>query len=476
MLNQEITATDTAQLVAQARKAYEQKRIRDCMALLKALLQADPENVDAKALQSAIQADVQRDLNDARGLLEQSGSNDEVKRYRKAAEIILLKTLYMDPENEGAKALLQIARNLTGMPAPRPASPPPPAPAPPLPSPPPAAQSLPPTPPPAEPISNVSAPAPKPVPVETPTPWANSSWTTETPSPTPPPAQSTTSSSSPSPLHSSSLLHTPASHVASSNAANSSYSDSSSEDIPFTVAPTLFEQQEKKKSGLKVPYALIAIVVVIGSLLLFWQSRPSNPKALAARPAHTEPSKVDNPVRPPAAQNAVPPSPQIPPPVVPPTPAPAQPVKAASTPPPADTPPAKPAPPETGKLAVSSPTVAEIYQGDKYLGSTPTTLQLPVGRQRLEYRHGDLRTVVNHDIKANETTTAAVTFQITVEINARPWAQVSLDGTPRRSLGQTPLSGVTVPIGSVLVFENPGFTSKSYRITDKDAAIQVNFP
>jgi hypothetical protein len=223
---------------------------------------------------------------------------------------------------------------------------------------------------------------------------------------------------------------------------------------------------------MKFPYALIAVVVVTGSLLLIWQSRSSSPKPLAARPAHTEPSKVDNPIHPPQAQNAVPPAPQIPPPVVPPTPTPAPPVKVESAPP-ADTPPPKP---ETGKLAVSSPTLAEIYMGDKYLGSTPTTLQLPVGRQRLEYRHGDLRSVVTHDIRANETSTASVTFQITVEINARPWAQVSLEGTPRRSLGQTPLSGVTVPIGGVLVFENPGFTSKSYRITDKDAAIQVNFP
>jgi hypothetical protein len=61
------------------------------------------------------------------------------------------------------------------------------------------------------------------------------------------------------------------------------------------------------------------------------------------------------------------------------------------------------------------------------------------------------------------------------QVNAKPWAQVFLDGTPRRALGQTPLSGVTVPMGGVLIFENPNFTSKSYRITDKDSAIQVDF-
>ena len=129
-----------------------------------------------------------------------------------------------------------------------------------------------------------------------------------------------------------------------------------------------------------------------------------------------------------------------------------------------------------GRLAVSSTIPAEIYLGNKNLGSTPTTVQLPAGRQSLEYRHGDLRTVVNHTIKANETISAAISFQVTVQINAKPWAQVFLEGTPRRPLGQTPLSGITVPVSGVLVFENPGFPSKTYRVTEKDTAIQVNFP
>jgi hypothetical protein len=79
-------------------------------------------------------------------------------------------------------------------------------------------------------------------------------------------------------------------------------------------------------------------------------------------------------------------------------------------------------------------------------------------------------------VKADETTTAMVTFEVTVQINARPWAQVFIDGGPRRSLGQTPLSRVQVPIGSVLVFENPNFPSKNYRVTGKEAAIQIVFP
>jgi len=114
--------------------------------------------------------------------------------------------------------------------------------------------------------------------------------------------------------------------------------------------------------------------------------------------------------------------------------------------------------------------------GDKHLGSTPTTLQLPAGNQTIEYRHGDLRSVVTHVIKARETTTALVTFDAIVQLNARPWANVSIEGSPRLPLGQTPLSDVRLPVGSVLVFENPNFPSKSHKIVSDDKAIQMVFP
>jgi len=86
-----------------------------------------------------------------------------------------------------------------------------------------------------------------------------------------------------------------------------------------------------------------------------------------------------------------------------------------------------------------------------------------------------MRKVVSHVIKANETTTAMITFDIPVQINAKPWAQVSIDGSPRQALGQTPLSDIKVPIGSVLLFENPNFASKTYRVNGKESEIRVNF-
>jgi hypothetical protein len=129
-----------------------------------------------------------------------------------------------------------------------------------------------------------------------------------------------------------------------------------------------------------------------------------------------------------------------------------------------------------GTLVVSSPVPLDIYRDATYLGSAPVSLELPVGAQTLENRYGNLHRQVTHVIKSNETTRAMVTFDVDVQINAKPWAEVFLDGPERKDLGQTPLSGVRVPIGSVLVFENPGFPAKMYRVTGNEKGIQIVFP
>ena len=129
-----------------------------------------------------------------------------------------------------------------------------------------------------------------------------------------------------------------------------------------------------------------------------------------------------------------------------------------------------------GTLAVSSPTSVDIYEGDQYLGSAPVSLELPAGMHTLEYRHGNLRKTVTHGIYASQTAREMVTFDTTVQINSRPWAEVFLDGVDRKSLGQTPLSGVRVPIGSVLIFQNPQFQPKKYRVTGNETGIQIVFP
>jgi hypothetical protein len=130
----------------------------------------------------------------------------------------------------------------------------------------------------------------------------------------------------------------------------------------------------------------------------------------------------------------------------------------------------------TGLLAISSPTTVDIYENDAYLGSAPVSLQLSAGTHTLEYRHGSLRKNVTHNINGNQTVKATITFEVSIQINSKPWAEVSTDGADKKDLGQTPLSGVRVPIGSVLIFQNPQFQSKKYRITGNETGIQNVFP
>jgi len=348
--------------------------------------------------------EIQHDLRDARALLEKSGTKDETKKYRKAAEIILLKSLNANPANEEAKALLHHARAVTD------------------------STDVPPR-----------------------------SWELK---------ESRDSRES---------------RERELREWKEPKAPWGQEEIPFTAAPSVFERKEEKKPRAKLPLTMVGIIVLIGGLVIAVQAKRSHPKALAGSvAAETQPANVKDfqPGRSEGTANATLPVVDIPAPAPvptatsnPPAPVVTTPANPVVTPAPAPVPP----PSDMGKLAVSSPTAADVYMNGKYLASTPATLQLPVGNQTLEYRHGNLRNVVNHQIKPNETTTASVTFQLTTQINARPWAQVFLDGPTRKPLGQTPLSGVTVPIGGVLVFENPGFTTKTYRITEADTAIQVNF-
>src|SRR5438445_540713 len=107
------SSIDLASLAMRARDAYDQKRTKECLTLTKSLLMADPENAEAKALQSAIRSDIRRNLDDARALLQDSRRNDNLQEHRKAAEILLLKILYLDPEHEEAKILLNAGNRTT---------------------------------------------------------------------------------------------------------------------------------------------------------------------------------------------------------------------------------------------------------------------------------------------------------------------------------------------------------------------------
>src|SRR5207245_9635870 len=90
-------------------------------------------------------------------------------------------------------------------------------------------------------------------------------------------------------------------------------------------------------------------------------------------------------------------------------------------------------------LAVSSQTSVDIYKDDAYLGAAPVSLELPAGTHTLEYRHGSLRKYVTHVINSNETTKTMITFDVSVQINSKPWAAVFIDGVEKKACGQATL-------------------------------------
>jgi hypothetical protein len=67
------------------------------------------------------------------------------------------------------------------------------------------------------------------------------------------------------------------------------------------------------------------------------------------------------------------------------------------------------------------------------------------------------------DVAAGRTTAIRVDPpEVVISVNARPWAEVTLDG---ESLGQTPLANLQVTVGShEIVFRNPQFADRRQTI------------
>jgi hypothetical protein len=120
----------------------------------------------------------------------------------------------------------------------------------------------------------------------------------------------------------------------------------------------------------------------------------------------------------------------------------------------------------------------DIYENDRRLGSTPMTLDLPAGAHMFEYRHEGLKKTATFNVQPGSTTTTVVTFEITVTINVKPFANVFLVEDSRVPLGETPLNKVTVPVGGTLAFQYSNLPEKNYHITAKDAngSIYMSFP
>jgi hypothetical protein len=145
-----------------------------------------------------------------------------------------------------------------------------------------------------------------------------------------------------------------------------------------------------------------------------------------------------------------------------------------------DDPRAVPSPPAApvGTLSLTSAVPVDVYRAGRKLGTTPMKLQLPAGNQTMEYVYQGRQKTMSHSITNNQTTEATIVFEVKdvkLDINSQPYAEVFIEGSPK-SLGETPLSNVTAPVGSWLLFKNPNFPQKRYRVKENDTAISIEFP
>ena len=392
-----------AQLTELTRQAYEQKRTKNCLDLIRAILLIDPENAEAQLMRSSIRMEMHLDLNNARSLLKDVHLKDRPQKYSEAGTTVLRRILSVDPDSEEARTLLSEVS-------------------------------------PSEPV------LPPPAIEEQPVPEPVLEVVQQEPDP---PAV---------------------------------------QEQPTVVMPARsFRLRVGTLKRPWIPRAIavvsIAVPIAVVACLPALRSSPNpinTPVTQTGSPQSSVPSEKNfAPAAAPALSDAKIAEVSAPVPVVP-----RVDTGIATTPPPSSSSTTRPtsnvsSPPAlaaSGKLAISSPTSVDVYVKDEYIGSAPVTIEMSPGAHTLEYRHENLRKSITHTITTNETTRAAITFDVPVQINARPWADVYVDGIERKPLGQTPMSGVQVPIGGVLVFENSQFGVKRYRVTGRETAIQIVFP
>jgi transcriptional regulator with XRE-family HTH domain len=446
---------------------HDQEHLKKCMNITKILLQADPENEEARALESLIRSVIRQDLDNARTFLDHAQLQEKPQVFGTGAEIILNRILSVDPNNQQATALMSELKARLSEVTPSPLA---------LEGPKEAALEL------SAPLNGTEPAVPSsPVMARRSVEGVSldrEAWLRERIA-----------------LHSPEPIPAPKFALRQSDATTiPSFDDV----LPKRVLPRSSSLAER------VPLSMLVIIATVLLILgvLFLGSRPSAPKEESTlvnsaelpddhrdvsgerdASALRDVSKValessfndqvkkqilasakDQILTSTAVANLTPLAASV--------------VEAGSSVVSADTKSfgALVVADQTGRLALNSPVTTDIYLDGKYLGSTPVTLELPAGPQTLEYRHQGLQKLVTHFVHPNETMATKITFEVTVQVNAEPWAQVFLEGSEKQILGQTPLSGIVVPVGSTLVFENPNFPRKRYQVTGKDTAIRVVFP
>jgi hypothetical protein len=133
----------------------------------------------------------------------------------------------------------------------------------------------------------------------------------------------------------------------------------------------------------------------------------------------------------------------------------------------------------TGGFRVSAPIELHVLDGERVIGSSVDgPIMAPAGRREYDFVNSVIGYRVRRavDVKAGQVTPVAVPVPNgTLNINAEPWAAVSIDGT---SVGETPLGNLSVVPGEhEIVFRHPQLGERRQRIVvraDAETRVSVN--
>jgi hypothetical protein len=136
--------------------------------------------------------------------------------------------------------------------------------------------------------------------------------------------------------------------------------------------------------------------------------------------------------------------------------------------------------PVGGWVVVSSPFPVDLIERDELVGTSGAAkVMLAAGRHSINLRNEGLGYMASRVVEVAPGRVVHVTVsppQARANINARPWADVTIDGTPA---GQTPLANVSLPIGPhEITFRHPQLGQRTERVAiaaNRENRISVDF-
>ena len=132
----------------------------------------------------------------------------------------------------------------------------------------------------------------------------------------------------------------------------------------------------------------------------------------------------------------------------------------------------------SGFADISAPIVIDVAENGRAIGTSENQIILGPGRHELHFQNKELNynETRSVDIEPGEATKVNVDPRGIANINAVPWANISIDG---EDAGQTPLANVKIRLGvREIVFKNPQFPDRKVVVNVKSGTpvtVSVDF-